>query len=52
MINPCCPAPVVSATDVSELARVDPEVLEVGNGGEREVSVVAKRVGLKRLDDA
>lgn len=51
-MNPCCPAPVVSATDVPELARIVPEVLEVGNGGEREVSVVAKRVGLKRFDDA
>lgn len=43
---------MVSATDVPELARVVPEVLEVGNGGESEVSVVANRVGLKRLDDA
>lgn len=43
---------MVSATDAPELTRVVPEVLEVGNGGEREVSVVAKRVGLKRLDDA
>lgn len=51
-MNPCCPAPVVSATDVPELARIVPDVLEVGNGGEREVSVVAKRVGLKRFEDA
>jgi len=50
MINPCGPPLEVRVTAVPE----NPGPLEppeVGNGGEREVRVVARRVGLKRFDD-
>lgn len=51
-MNPCCPPLDVSVTDASEAAWAPLVVFEVGKGGDNEVSVVARRVGLKRFDDA
>lgn len=50
-MNPCGPVLELRVTVASEDSEGPLEPLEVGSGGEREVRVVARRVGLKRFDD-
>jgi hypothetical protein len=52
-MKPCWAAPELKATVPVPSAEPEPPVeCELGKGGDKEVNVVANRVGLKRFDDA